>query len=62
MIAFFTVITSRALQLHTVRVDTSEVVSMDTTLVHLVVSEVCVTTPQTRVRWNTPTCHLLARM
>ena len=29
-------------------------VSMDTTLVHVVVSEVCVTTHQTRVRWSTP--------
>ena len=53
------------LMLHTstVWVDSSEMVSMDTTLVHLVVCEVCVTTYQTRMSWGysiCTTCHLLA--
>ena len=49
------------LTLYTVGVESID--SMDTTLVHLVVSGVCVTTHQTRVRWSIPiwtTCHLLA--
>ena len=47
----------------TVWVDSGEMVSMDTTLVHLVVCEVCVTTHQTRMSWGysiCTTCHLLA--
>ena len=40
------------LTLYTVGVESID--SMDTTLVHLVVSGVCVTTHQTRVRWSIP--------
>ena len=55
-----TLVSVITLMLYTVGV---EMVSMDTTLVHLVVSGVCVTTHQTRVRWSIPiwsTCYLLA--
>ena len=59
-----TLVSVITLMLYTVGVESSEMVSMDTTLVHLVDSGVCVTTHQTRVRWSIPiwtTCHLLAR-
>ena len=57
-----TLVSVITLMLNTVGVESGEMVSMDTTLVHLVGSGVCVTTHQTRVRWSIPiwtTCHLL---